>query len=251
MLSPLALAGLGVLVVATSFLSGIFGMAGGLILLGVLLLIFDVAPAMVLFGSTQTAANGWRALLWRRYVHWPVIPPYVAGCLVVFAAMRFVSILPGKAFIYFAIGIIPLVTLHLPERFSIDITKPGRAFLCGLVIMPLQLIAGGAGTILDTFFQRSALDRRSIVASKAVTQVAAHLLRIAYFGSFVSAIDQAVPVWVFLAAIVLAILGTSLAAVVLHRMSNESYRAWSRRLIIAVSLSFIARGIWLLFSGAG
>ena len=247
-MTPFTLIALGLVVVATSFLSGIFGMAGGLILLGVLLVVFDVAPAMVLFGSTQTAANGWRAVLWRRYVHWPVIPPYVGGCLVVFAGMRFVAFLPGKAFIYLAIGIIPLVTLHLPERLSIDILKPGRAFLSGLIIMPLQLVGGGAGTVLDTFFQRSALDRRSIVATKAVTQVAAHLLRILYFGSFASALDAAVPLWVFAAAILLAMLGTSLAALVLHRMTNESFRAWSRRLIIVVSVSFIGRGAWLLFA---
>lgn len=250
MLSPLALAALGLVVVATSFLSGIFGMAGGLILLGVLLLAFDVAPAMVLFGSTQTAANGWRAVLWRRYVHWPVIPPYLGGCILVFALMRFVSFLPGKVFIYFAIGIIPLVTLHLPERLSIDIMKPGRAFLSGLIIMPLQLVGGGAGTVLDTFFQRSALDRRSIVATKAVTQVAAHLLRILYFGSLATALDAVVPLWMFAAAILLAVLGTSAAALVLHRMSNESFRAWSKRLIVAVSLSFIGRGAWLLLAGS-
>ena len=52
----------------TSFLSGIFGMAGGMILLGVLLILLDVAPAMVLFGVTQFASNGWRAALWRRFV---------------------------------------------------------------------------------------------------------------------------------------------------------------------------------------
>ncbi|KAB2848901.1 MAG: TSUP family transporter [Hyphomicrobiaceae bacterium] len=244
----LTLFALGLVVVATSFLSGIFGMAGGLILLGVLLLAFDVAPAMVLFGTTQTAANGWRAILWRRYVHWPVIPPYLGGCLLVFALMRFVSFLPGKAFIYLAIGFIPLLTLNLPERFSIDILKPGRAFLSGLIIMPLQLVGGGAGTVLDTFFQRSALDRRSIVATKAVTQVAAHLLRIAYFGSFVASFDAGIPLWVYGAAVLLAMLGTSLAALVLHRMSNESFRAWSRRLIVAVSVSFIGRGTWLLFN---
>jgi uncharacterized membrane protein YfcA len=248
-LTPFTLIALGLVIVATSFLSGIFGMAGGLILLGVLLLVFDVAPAMVLFGATQTAANGWRAILWRRYVHWSVIPPYVGGCLVVFAGMRFIAFLPGKAFIYLAIGVIPLLTLHLPERLSIDILKPGRAFLSGLIIMPLQLVGGGAGTVLDTFFQRSALDRRQIVATKAVTQVVAHLLRILYFGSFAASLDAAVPPWMFAAVILLAMLGTSLAALVLHRMTNESFRAWSRRLIMVVSVSFIGRGAWLLLAG--
>src|SRR4029453_13451951 len=54
-----------IVVLVTSFLSGIFGMAGGLILLGVLLIILDVASAMILFGTTQLGANGWRAFLWR------------------------------------------------------------------------------------------------------------------------------------------------------------------------------------------
>ncbi len=53
-------------VLFTSFLSGIFGMAGGMILLGVLLAVLDVAPTMVLFGMTQAASNGWRCARWRR-----------------------------------------------------------------------------------------------------------------------------------------------------------------------------------------
>ena len=36
-------------------------MAGGMILLGVLLIYFDVATAMILFSIIQFSANGWRA----------------------------------------------------------------------------------------------------------------------------------------------------------------------------------------------
>jgi len=35
---------IGVTIIASSFISGVFGMAGGMILLGVLLNYFDVAP---------------------------------------------------------------------------------------------------------------------------------------------------------------------------------------------------------------
>ena len=70
MLGSLALSVIAVTVLATSFISGIFGMAGGLILLGVLLVFMDVAPAMVLFGAIQTASNGWRSALWLRHVNW-------------------------------------------------------------------------------------------------------------------------------------------------------------------------------------
>ena len=49
----------------TTFLSGIFGMAGGLILIGVLLVLLPIQTAMVLHAVTRMASCGWRALLWR------------------------------------------------------------------------------------------------------------------------------------------------------------------------------------------
>src|SRR5262245_63428958 len=59
MLAPYALALIGLAVVVTSFISGMFGMAGGMLLLGLLLLFMDVAPAMLLFASIHLAANSW------------------------------------------------------------------------------------------------------------------------------------------------------------------------------------------------
>ena len=61
--------------------------AGGLILLGVLLLFMDVVPAMVLFGTIQMAANGWRALLWRAHIEWRLVWRYVIGAVVAFVAV--------------------------------------------------------------------------------------------------------------------------------------------------------------------
>ena len=63
---------IGATIVLSSFISGVFGMAGGMVLLGVLLVYFDVATGMVLFSIIQLAANGWRALHWRRFVLWPI-----------------------------------------------------------------------------------------------------------------------------------------------------------------------------------
>jgi uncharacterized protein len=57
------------LMVATAFLSGIFGMAGGLILIGVLLYLLPLPEAMALHAVTQMASNGWRGVLWLKHVH--------------------------------------------------------------------------------------------------------------------------------------------------------------------------------------
>jgi hypothetical protein len=45
---------------------------------------------------------------------------------------------------------------------------------------------------------------------------------------------------------VLTITGTSLAAVVLGRMTNEGFRSWSRVVTIGVSVTYLARGLWLV-----
>lgn len=249
MMSAPVLAALALLVVGTSFLSGVFGMAGGLILLGVLLLLMDVAPAMILFGVTQLGANGWRAVLWRKRVVWRLIGGYAIGSLATFALLKAVAFLPDKAMVYICLGLLPIAAELLPESWRPDITRRFMPVVCGAFIMAMQLMAGGAGSVLDLFFQRSGLDRREIVATKAVTQVLTHVCRIVYFGSFVDAGDGVLPLWIYAGAIAMALIGTTWAASTLTRMSEAGFRTWSRRIILAISVSFLVRGFWLLYAG--
>ena len=50
----------------TSFISGILGMAGGMILMGVLLALLPLPAAMMLHGISQFASNGGRAFMLRK-----------------------------------------------------------------------------------------------------------------------------------------------------------------------------------------
>lgn len=249
-MTPAALAFVGLTVLGTSFLSGIFGMAGGLILLGVLLMFMDVAPAMVLFGIIQMGANGWRALLWRAHVQWQLVGRYLVGATGAFFVMRYVAFIPDKALLYIGLGLLPFLAELLPPRYFPDITRPSGPYVCGIVIMVLQLVAGAAGHILDMFFQRSGLDRRGIVATKAICQTTAHLFRVLYFSSFAGALDGHVPLWLMAIALTLAFTGTTLAARVLEGMTDADFRAWSRRIVHAVAATFLVRGLWLLLQGS-
>src|SRR5438128_10885478 len=108
------LALIGATIVFTSFLSGVFGMAGGMILLGVLLNYFDVAAAMILFSIIQIFANGWRALQWRNYVIWPIFIWYVLGAAIAFAVMYAIAFVPNKAMVYLTLWLIPVAVRLLP-----------------------------------------------------------------------------------------------------------------------------------------
>src|SRR5213080_1606695 len=99
-MTPATLAIIGATIVFSSFLSGVFGMAGGMILLGVLLNYFDVATAMILFSIIQLFANGWRALQWRSYVLWPIFGWYVLGAVISFAGMWTIAFVPDKAMVF-------------------------------------------------------------------------------------------------------------------------------------------------------
>ena len=245
-MTPAALALVGVTILGTSFVSGIFGMAGGLILLGVLLMFMDVAPAMVVFGIIQMGSNGWRSILWRSYVRWDLVARYVVGASLAFFAMRFVAFVPDKALVYIGLGVLPFAAELLPERYWPDIERPSGPYICGAVIMVLQLMAGAAGHILDMFFQRGELDRKGVVATKAVCQTTAHLFRVLYFGTLVESFVSDIPLVAILAALALSFTGTSLAASVLERMTDADFRAWRRRIVHVVAVSFLIRGAWLL-----
>ena len=87
----------------------------------------------------------------------------------------------------------------------------GVPFITGVLTTVIQLLTGVGGLFLDIFFQKSMLDRKTTIATKAVTQTFSHVVRAVYFGSFVGIAD-AVPLWTYAPAIVLSIAGTSLAA---------------------------------------
>ena len=239
-------------ILSTSFISGIFGMAGGMILMGILLFMMPLAAAMVLHGLTQMASNGWRAWLWRSHIMWPIAAQYAAGAFVAAAVFALIQLTPSKAVALIILGLTPCVGMLLPRRFAPDIKRRGQGFGCGLICTMLQLLAGVSGPLLDVFFVRSNLDRRQMVATKASIQVLGHFLKVANFGPLllVGAADGVAPAAVVL-AIALAICGTQLSRGVLDAISDAQFRTWSRGVIAAVAAVYLIQGVFLLVSERG
>lgn len=243
-LAPLSLL-VGLAVIVTSVISGIFGMAGGLILMLILGSLLPVPAAMVLHGVTQFFSNGWRAILWRRWIDWRIIGLYCLGALPAIVLPLVFLYVPDKATMLIALGAVPYAALALPKDLALDASKTGHAIACGFFVAGLQLIAGVAGPLLDTFFVRSMLDRRAVVATKATTQAISHTLKVGYYGA-IAAQGAALGLDVYGAAIVAAVAGTTLAGPILEKMSNENFRKWTRAIVLAVGGISIAQGVWLL-----
>jgi uncharacterized protein len=233
-------------IVVSSFVSGVFGMAGGMILLGVLLAYFDVATGMILFSIIQIFANGWRAWQWRQYVLWPIFGWYCVGAALAFSVLFAVSFVPNKAMVYLTLGLMPFAVELLPAQLRPNIEWRGVPFITGIFTTVIQVLAGVGGLFLDIFFQKSLLDRKTTSATKAVVQSLSHIVRGVYFGSISGIAD--VPLWACVPAIALAIAGTSLAPFVLDRMTDHGFRQWTRAIIFAISIVYLVRAATLIWN---
>jgi uncharacterized membrane protein YfcA len=244
-MTPSVVAIIGATIVFSSFLSGVFGMAGGMILLGVLLNYFDVATGMIFFSIIQLFANGWRVVQWRHYILWGIFGWYFVGAVIAFAGMWMVAFVPDKAMVYLGLGVMPFVVEALPASMRPNIEWKGVPLLTGVATTIIQILAGVGGLFLDIFFQKSMLDRKTTNATKAVAQSFSHIVRAFYFGSLTGIGD--VPLWATGPAILLAIGGTSLAPFVIERMTDHGFRQWTRAIIFAISVVFLARAAWLFW----
>ncbi len=231
--------------VATSFLSGVFGMAGGLILVGVLLALLPLPTAMALHAVTQIASNLWRGLLWRRHIRWRFVWPFAAGCGLALAAWASVLWVPPKPAALLMLGLSPVVMRAMPAGLRPDPANAGQGVAYGGASMSLMLLTGVSGPLVDTFFLGGTLDRREIVATKAACQVLGHAAKLAYFGAFIDDAARLDPVLAAL-AVFSSFVGTSLARRLLDAMTDVQFRTWANRLITAVALYYVVQGAALL-----
>ena len=244
-MTPSVVAIIGATIVFSSFLSGVFGMAGGMILLGVLLNYFDVATGMIFFSIIQLFANGWRVVQWRHYILWGIFGWYFVGAVIAFAGMWMIAFVPDKAMVYLGLGVMPFLVEALPASMRPNIEWKGVPLFTGVATTIIQILAGVGGLFLDIFFQKSMLDRKTTNATKAVAQSFSHIVRAFYFGSLTGIGD--VPLWATGPAILLAIGGTSLAPFVIERMTDHGFRQWTRVIIFAISVVYLFRAGWLLW----
>jgi uncharacterized membrane protein YfcA len=105
----------------------------------------------------------------------------------------------------------------------------------------LNLSAGVAGPLLDIFFIRTALTRHAIVATKAATQVFAHLAKIVVYGApLIGAGGKGLPPWwVFALAIPLSMAGTAVGGVILDRLSDVNFKRWTRWIVTGVGVTYL------------
>jgi len=227
----------------TALLSGLFGMAGGMILMGVFAALLPIPAAMVMHGGTQLVSNVSRAFILRAHVYWKGFGLYVVGSLVAYVAMSSVRYTPDPLVVFLGLGLTPFVAALVPSRW-VDFQRTVPAVVTGFQVAAMQLIAGAAGPLLDIAFVDTKLDRNEIVATKAVTQVFSHALKLAYFLPAVSVAEFSPQL---IAAILVAtVAGTRLGTWLLERMSDVAFKRYTRVIVYGIGGMYLCRAGFLI-----
>lgn len=233
----------------TATLSGIFGMAGGLVLMGALAFVLPVSAAFVTHGALQLVANGWRAVLHREHIAWPILLNYAIASAAAGVIVAFVSFAPSKPVLFLLLGLVPML-VWLPKTWlKLDANRPAHALISGFLVTGLNLTAGVAGPLLDIFFVRTDLTRHQIVATKAATQVFAHLAKIIVYGApllVAGSTSMLPPWWVFALAIPASMLGTVAGGWVLDRMNDTNFKRWTAWIVTVIGVFYLikAADLW-------
>jgi len=232
-------------VIGTAFISGMFGMVGGTMLMGIFLQLFPPATAMAMHGVSQLIGNSYRTWVWRKYIYKPVLPGYLLGALSSILFFTALQIQFELKFIYLFLGLLPFITFILPKDKNFDITRNYMSMITGITIITFQLSAGVTGGFLDQAFLSSPLDRRQQIATKSLIQVIAHLIKIIYF----TVLLQNAASWQGLtwqaAAImaVAAIAGTSLSTKPVQKMKQETFVWISTVLLMLTGVFFLYKSV--------
>jgi len=183
-LSELAL--VGVITVAgflTSALSGVAGLGGGTILIGLFYAIgMSTAEAVPLFAAVQFVSNTSRTLAYVRHVEWRA-----AGWFLLAAVPTTFLVAPyatrvDSDVVRLLLGGLLLASL-VPGRSDRALLPPTPAFLtAGALNGSLGMFVGATGLFVGRLFFLPQWRKETVIGTLALTQMLGHGLRVAAFG---------------------------------------------------------------------
>lgn len=228
---------------ATSILSAVVGMAGGITLLAVMLLFLEPLAAIPLHGVIQLVSNTSRTAIQRRHVDLHILVRYSALLIPMgWVGLHLANALPAAA-MRVMIGIFVLIATWFPGWLLLgthpEETNPGRRFfVLGGVVGVLNMTIGATGPLIAPFFLNLGLDRRALVGTKAACQALGHLVKIALFGVAGFAFAPHLALLVSAGACVVA--GTWIGSRILERVSERFFRHLYMVVLTAIALRLLA-----------
>jgi uncharacterized membrane protein YfcA len=226
----------------TATLSGIAGVGGGTILIGVFYAIgLSTAQAVPLHAAVQLASNASRTAAYFRAVEWRAAGWFMLGCApapfliapwvplvnthlieLVLATLIIGSLLPGRR----ADGLLPLRWAYL---------------LAGALVGSVGMFVGASGLFVGRLFLRPEWRKETMIGTLALCQCLGHFTKLLGYGSIgLDPLGQPQLLWPLLAAVVL---GTLAGKKLNEHLSEERFRTLVNAVLVVMALKLLWDGV--------
>ena len=219
------------------------GLAGGMLLLAVLLLYLDPVVAIPVHGVVQLVSNASRAWFQHRHVRWDAVWRFAWPLLPAGAAGLFLlrSVPEGGGRLWIAAFV--LIATWAPGwlGFGARAGDPRRALAWGGGLVGFASTSVGAtGPLLAPFILALGLGKQATVGTLAACQIFQHLSKVALFGATGFDFGAFAPPLAALCAASIA--GSAIGTKLLDRVPDRAFRGAVRLLLTALAAQLAWEG---------
>jgi uncharacterized membrane protein YfcA len=220
-------------------ISGLIGMAGGIFLLTVMLLMgLPISVAIPLHAAIQLASNSARVVAYFRHVRWSALRPFILVALPLpVLGLQLVPLLDEQS-TKAVIGVLVLVAAWAPKGGLARLSERWSFGIAGALAGTLGVVIGATGPMVAPFLLRDGWARQEVIATKAAGQAFIHLQKLVAFGAAGYALGDWVPSLPPLVAAV--VIGTFVGKWLLRFLTEERFRLAYRAVLSLIALRLIA-----------
>ena len=243
-ISAVVFFGLALASLCTAFIGAVTATAGGLLLLGILALVFPPAVLIPVHTVVQLGDNASRVVMLRRYILRGTLLPFFLGAAAGAAAGAQIFVTLPTAVLQGFLGAFIILFTWMP-RFARTGSTRNRFAVVGFAATFLGIFVSATGSIVAPFVASASPERRNHVATFSALMLIVHLCKIVAFGLLGMALADYLPLMA--AMIATATLGNWLGGRILNRMPERAFRQVFRVLMTLLAL----RLLWRAAADAG
>jgi uncharacterized membrane protein YfcA len=237
-------AGLALASACTSFIAGTTGSAGGLLLLGILALVFPPAVLIPVHTVVLIGDNVTRAVIMWRHIVWMATPPFLIGAALGAALGGKIFVSLPTATLQLILGVCILVFVWMPKIASSGSTH-ARFGVVGFVATFVGVFVSATGALVSPFVAAAYPDRRQVISTFSVVMGLVHSSKLVAFGLLGVTLAPYLPLMA--AMVATALIGNFAASRVLNRVPEAKFRIVFRVVMSAMAL----RVLWMGGKGTG
>lgn len=209
----------------TSAITTAFGLGGGVLMVGIMSLVFPPAAIIPVHGVVQLGSNISRSLLFIRYMDWRILGFVLFGALIGASVGASIYVGLSPDLIRLLLGVFILFVTWMPKLQGRELPNP-MVILIGALACFISMFVGAAGPFIGAMLPRHRLDKQTVIGTIGGCMTILHTLKIVAFGFFGFAFAPWLPF--IICALVMgfagAIVGKRLAGMIPEQVFKKTFK---------------------------